>query len=125
MQNHNIYNYAYYYNRTKDPETARIAAIRTEYLEQDWIGVEERVLDTSPSNSAFAEGFRRKNKSRKIDADNYLSRESLKNICDALCEEIQVYKKLLKRAENLNDTEVRASTIEISARKYGPLCPSV
>jgi len=121
MQNHNLYNYAYYYNRTKDPETARIAAIRIEYLEQDWIGVEERLLGTSPN---FSEGFKRKNKSRKIDEDNYLSRESLKNICDALCEEIQVYKKLLKRAENLNDTEVRASAIEISA-KYGPLSPSM
>lgn len=34
LQNHNLYNYGYYYNRTKDPDTARIAVIRTEFIEQ-------------------------------------------------------------------------------------------
>lgn len=103
MQNHNLYNFGYYYNRTnvQNPK-ARIAAIRTEYLEQDWISVEGRLLGTSPQNSAFKKGFERKNKSQQVDENGtVLSPTALKNFCDALCEEIQVYKEILERAENL------------------------
>lgn len=86
------------------------------------------MLGTSPRNSALrTNGFQRKNPSRKIEDDNRLSRASLRNLCDALCEEIQIYKLLLKRAENLNGEEVAQSLEDLHskcpAETAGRSCP--
>jgi len=113
-----MYNFGYYLNRVKHPETARIAVIRTEHIEKDWVNVENRVLKANVDPSRFSE-FTRKNKSVKIEEDKILSEESLKNICNALCEEIQVYKTILNRAENLDQRDLSLSMGELFAK-----CPT-
>lgn len=114
-----MYNFGYYYNRTniQDPN-ARIAAIRTEYMEEDWINVERRLFDTKPSSSAFRNGFRHKNKSPKKAANSTDLKESfaLRNLCRALCEEIQVYKEILHRAENFRPEEIAQSMEELTSK---------
>ena len=121
LQNHNMYNFGYYYNRTNSQNpNARIAAIRTEYLEEDWIGVEQRLLGTSPKNSAFESGFRRKNRSPAKAANSTdLTATALVYLCRALCVEIQIYKEVLERAENLQPAEVAQSLEELSRK-----CPT-
>ena len=122
MQNHNMYNFGYYYNRTnhQDPN-ARIAAIRTEYMEQDWIGVEERLFGILPSSAAFHNGFKHKNKSpaKAANSTDLKALAALTNLCRALCEEIQVYKEILHRAENLRPDEIAQSMNELAAK-----CPT-
>jgi hypothetical protein len=45
--------------------------------------------------------------------DSILSTESQDNICRALCTEIQVYKQLLARAENLDRDQYATSMREL------------
>jgi len=75
------------------------------------------LLGTSPKNSAFKDGFKRKNKSRQADENStVLSQTALENFCDALCEEIQVYKEILERAENLLPNEKSESLETLHAQ---------
>jgi len=116
---HNKMNYGYYWKKLPQEarENARIAVIRTEHLEQDWRSV-ERVSLRQPEVSAFgnsiiSSAFERKNQSAKKKEDSYLSELALRNLCAGLCEEIQVYKKILRRAENLSPEDVSASLTEL------------
>jgi hypothetical protein len=52
-------------------------------------------------------------------ADLYLSDESISILCHTLCNEIQVYKKILRRALNMSQDQLRASLTELEAT-----CPS-
>jgi hypothetical protein len=110
---HNKYNYGYYYKQVmnQDPN-ARIAVIRTEHLVQDWNSIETQMLDGSalPSNFTFA----KKNRSPKRAQDKKLSSSSQRNICHALCEEIQVYKTILQKSENLDKTDYAESMHELA-----------
>ena len=90
-----------FYSKTKDP---RIIVLRTEQLEQDWRSIEVDVLNgPEPFDKSFT--FPHKHASAKEERDLYLSEESTRNICRALCEEIQVYKRILIRAENLDEND--------------------
>jgi len=102
---HNYYNYRRYFDQVvqqdKDP---RIIVLRTEQLEQDWRSIEVDVLNgPEPFDESFT--FPHKHASAKEERDLYLSEESTRNICRALCEEIQVYKRILIRAENLDEND--------------------
>lgn len=109
---HNKFNYGYYYQQV--PEGARIAAIRTEHLEEDWNSLEVQLFDGTPLN-ATAGYFKRRNRSDKLDADLLLSVDSRLNLCKALCQEVQIYKKLLRAAENLTSEMVKASLAELKS----------
>lgn len=50
--------------------------------------------------------------------NNVISKDGLKNLCHYLCEEIQLYKRLIHRADNLNDSERKYSLNQINE-----LCP--
>lgn len=123
---HNAMNYGFYWN--KIPEEARdwgrIVVIRTEHLEQDWSSVERVSLagDVETSSSSTTEPdntttitthFSKKNASVKKDQDSYLSELAQQNICAGLCHEIQVYKTILHRAENLSPDDVAISMKEL------------
>jgi hypothetical protein len=45
--------------------------------------------------------------------DSKLSDEGRTNLCSALCEEIQVYKKLLIMAHNFDESQIRESIAEV------------
>jgi len=121
---HNKYNYGHYWrmfeqNTEPDADAARIVVVRTEHLEPDWASVEAIVSAAAavdPNNRPATPTqvtFPRKNKSRKKEQDRHLSSTAHRNLCDALCEEIQVYKKLLRRAENLTPEDIDESMQEL------------
>jgi hypothetical protein len=105
---HNKYNYGYY--RGQVPDDARIAVIRTEHLEQDWVAVEQRLLE-GPAHATV--DFPHRNRSEKKREDLALSVQSQRNICYALCEEIQIYKRILLSAANLDAADVETSMAEL------------
>lgn len=117
---HNYFNYEYYYDkvlknaRSRNP---RIMVIRTEHLEEDWSSVETKVLGGPPLSNNFT--FTHKNKTPKLMEDLTIDDESRQNICQALCNEIQVYKKILQNAENLSKSAYAQSMHELA--EYCPL----
>lgn len=117
---HNHYNYDWYYNRVLDvtkQAKPRIAVIRTEHLEDDWRSVEMDLLQ-GPKPFADDFSFSKKHSSEKRMADRYLSKRSQANICKVLCDEIQIYKRILREAINLD-----ASDYEISLQELVQRCP--
>lgn len=130
---HNKYNYGHYWrmvleqqqqNSTSHAEAPRIVVVRTEHLEQDWKSVEALVSAAAAKNNRQANSstnveFPRKNISTKKEQDRHLSATAHRNLCDALCEEIQVYKKLLRFAENLMPEDIDESMQEL--RNHCPI----
>mmetsp|Transcript_8181 Transcript_8181/g.18300 ORF Transcript_8181/g.18300 Transcript_8181/m.18300 type:complete len:967 (+) Transcript_8181:23-2923(+) len=111
---HFYYNYQYYLEAV--PEDAQILSIRTEHIIEDWNSVEvelggkEEILG-SPSKTELSHKNVNDNAS---DSDKYLSEESRVLICKKLCNEIQVYKGILKRSVNLNENDYAQSMEELN-----------
>lgn len=105
---HNFYNYQYYINTV--PTHARILAIRSEHIANDWNAAEKIVSSAEIPVIINEEVFKPRNKTRKKSiADTELSNEAQKFICRALCKEIRAYKEILARAENLDSTDFEKS----------------
>lgn len=119
MSHHNYYNYAYYFNEVMEQDRrARIVVLRTEHLEQDWRSIETKILH-GPEPFADTFAFPTKHASGKKPEDMVLSPESQRNLCHALCAEIQVYKHILARAQNLGKDDYATSMSELKLR-----CPA-
>jgi hypothetical protein len=122
---HNFYNYRYYrdwVDHLMFPTDYTILVIRSEHLEEDWIRLEElynhkqgttNMIVKGGKDNYFANVQRHKSNS-SLSPDSYL------NICRALCEEIQIYSFLLKRAINLTPQQLRQSMDELHAK-----CPQM
>ena len=110
---HNKYNFGFYLRQT--PPESKIVAIRTEHLTEDWNSVEAVLGGKRTLNGTFD----RQNVSSK--KEDPLSPLALANLCEALCEEFQVYKRILRRAENLTPEQVADSIAEV--QKSCPLEP--
>jgi hypothetical protein len=124
---HNRYSYQYYLQQVEmyhhSDTNVSIAVLRTEHLQRDWQRMEEIVSSSSSSglsddhhrnnnkNVTFA---RKNNASTKNDADLFLSDVAIQRLCYALCEEIQTYKQLLRRAVNLAVSDVAVSLQELA-----------
>lgn len=110
---HNKYNYGFFNDQIGPSK--RIIAIRTEHLLDDWNSIERMLGGTQSLNVTFI----RRNVSRPTEAKNdvnkqqQISQKARRNLCNALCEEIQIYKKFLNRAENLGKEQVDTSLQEI------------
>lgn len=102
---HNKYNFGFYLRQT--PPDSKIVAIRTEHLTEDWNSVEDVLGGKRTLNGTFD----RQNVSSK--KENPLSPLALANLCEALCEEFQEYKRILRRAENLTPEQVADSIEEV------------
>lgn len=108
---HEYYNYEYYYNSLKshmgNSSRASIQVLRAEHLQHDWSKVSSeqlfRQVNRGPSNRTY----------------NSSPDEAMDNLCRALCQEIQFYKRFLQRADNLSSDEKDESIQEILA-----LCPT-
>eukprot|EP00977_Amphora_coffeiformis_P012782 scaffold3233_cov178-Amphora_coffeaeformis.AAC.5 len=119
--NHLFYNYQYYTSQTitatpssSSPDKSKILVIRSEHAVQDWNTIEKVVAPDSPDEVVHE--FPRSNKQKslhKTDKDSILSDSSRLLLCEALCEEIQIYKKLLYHAVNLNAKDFSISMDEL------------
>mmetsp|Transcript_32863 Transcript_32863/g.79529 ORF Transcript_32863/g.79529 Transcript_32863/m.79529 type:complete len:456 (-) Transcript_32863:32-1399(-) len=110
---HMYFNYQFHLEGV--PEDANVLAIRNEHLVRDWnaaehfIGGEKDMIPPERAN----ETIHAVNKSTKDGQDKWLSDESTRIVCRQLCNEIVAYKKILRRALNLNYLEVERSTEEL------------
>jgi len=93
---HWYYNYQYYYELV--PPNANIVVIRNEHIVDDWNSVETMLggaadftQEMLPVNNAH----------EKKPEEVYLSDTAKVVLCETLCNEIQVYKTILKRAQNI------------------------
>lgn len=118
---HNAFNYDWYYapmleEKYRDSE---VFVLRVEHLDKDW-GVVDKMVggdgntlagDVMPA-SMGANVNVAKDKDLPV-RNSTLSVLGWKNLCKAMCHEIQTYKAMLRRAENLNDDDVRESVEEL------------
>ena len=102
---HNFYNFGFYLDQIVP--NSRIVAMRTEHLTEDWDSVEAIFGGTYK----FTMPVQRKNVSRR--REDPLSPLAIANLCGVLCEEFQVYKAILRRAENLTPEQVTLSMAEV------------
>jgi hypothetical protein len=118
---HNAMGYAFYENRMKEISQANITyqmlAIRTEHLADDWDQLDQAFGGHGNVNGS-ARFQTRSGTTRSKHVDSTLSDEGRTNLCFGLCEEIQVYKKLLIMAQNLDESQLRESIAEVVA-----VCP--
>ena len=126
---HNFFNYQYYersiQKMSKELNIARkirLFAIRTEHLASDWDGLES--LYTMGAVAPSVNGRQQKvmgsgrfrARSGTVTSGKSsigLSDEGQKGLCAALCLDIQAYKRLLYRAQNLETSEVMRSLDEL------------
>ena len=106
---HLYYNYQYYYEMT--PSDGQIVAIRNEHIVDDWNAIETTlggVADFTqqmvPINNAH----------QKKAEEMYLSDNAKTVLCKTLCNEIQVYKAILKRARNIKQEQYIESMQELA-----------
>lgn len=112
---HFFFNYQYHLEAL--PEEATIMTIRTEHLIKDWnsveytLGGEREVL--GPDQTVLAHN----NVNTASDhVSTHLSNESRALICEKLCNEIQIYKKILRNSVNLSEEDVQNSIYEMVQR---------
>lgn len=105
--------YQYYYEAIS--EQSPLLVIRNEHMEDDWNSAEV-TLGRSKRRGRKKVTFPQNNVNTDQHAeDYYVSDESKAALCDVLCNEIQFYKRILRRAQNLKEEEIRASLAELAA----------
>jgi hypothetical protein len=108
---HEWYNYEHYWNAIVQPTIANlnvtVKVLRTEHLLDDWTG-----LSTEPLYRRVNQGSDHTNTTTTTPIPKFVPL-ALQNLCRALCHEIQIYKQLLTRADNLNDAQVQESLKEV------------
>ena len=112
-ENHHYYNYQYYYEGI--PKGAKILVIRTEHMEEDWNKLELGLGGEEMTNIDFP----RDNTNQKEDRDLILGDEERMLLCHELCQEILVYKSILERAMNIDDSQLETSMEELRG-----ICPN-
>lgn len=109
---HWFFNFQYYYEFiSQDVLRGKMLVIRNEHIVDDWNSIEgmlgghNNVMDPSllPANNVH----------NKNSTDLYLSEDSRFALCKALCNEIQVYKAILRSALNLMEEDVHISLEEL------------
>mmetsp|Transcript_23471 Transcript_23471/g.48118 ORF Transcript_23471/g.48118 Transcript_23471/m.48118 type:complete len:445 (-) Transcript_23471:143-1477(-) len=113
FENHHFFNYQYYLESI--PKDGNILVIRTEHMEQDWINLERGLGGQIMSNITFP----RDNTNQKEPRDLILGDEERMLLCRELCQEIMVYKRILRKALNIDD-----SAYEKSIDELRDVCPT-
>ncbi|KAL3793687.1 hypothetical protein HJC23_010259 [Cyclotella cryptica] len=114
---HFYYNYQYYFEAI--PKNAKIIAIRSEYLVEDWNNLEK--LFGGRDDTLTPTHLSHNNINVWLAPEDLIfTDESREIVCRALCNEILVYKKILQLAENLVEQEVERSLAELKAK-----CPEI
>lgn len=108
---HNMYNLDWYSAPALE-EGKEIFALRVEHLDQDWTTV-DRILGGTGALPEQMHLNDANDNSKILIHNTTLSREGYLNMCKVMCEEIQVYKRVLTGAKNLQAVDVRASLDEL------------
>ena len=113
---HLFYNYHFYASAVlKEDNLHNVLVIRTEHLSGDWNSVEQ-FLGGEGETADFPV---RNAGTHKTDEDKHLSEEARVLICAALCDDIQSYKDILRRAVNLDAAQIDESMEDL--RKSCPV----
>ena len=109
---HWYYNYQYYFEAV--PSDSTILVIRNEHIQEDIRSAEDLFECQEQERLELAKSM---NTNTWSDPDDlYLSDESISILCQALCNEIQVYKKILHRALNISQDQLQVSLMELNAK---------
>ncbi len=110
--NHWYFNYQYYYEAI--PSDSKILAVRNNHMEEDIRSIENLFECHEEDRLALATSV---NTNTWSDEDDlYLSDASISILCQALCNEIQIYKKILRQALNLSHDQLRVSLMELETK---------
>ncbi|KAG7360457.1 hypothetical protein IV203_035556 [Nitzschia inconspicua] len=138
---HEWYNYEYYWmalhsyhsrlfdntNNSHDGTFRKpsLVVLRTEHLSDDWSTISKEELFRPVNQGSRKEFQSTKNStvfSRRTATENVLGQERSsafwRNLCHAMCPEIQVYKQILNHGSNLDTEQMKASLQELRE-----LCP--
>lgn len=111
FENHLFFNFQYHLEMI--PTDSRIITIRTEHLVEDWnsaelaVGGKKNILG---QNQTVIPHINTGNPAY----EKFLTDESRGLICTKLCNEIQVYKRILRESVNLNAEQVQESMVELN-----------
>jgi hypothetical protein len=90
-------------------------ALRSEHLIEDWNTLEEGL--SGMSTILTVDSIPHINSNTNTDEDDlYISDESRAILCKALCNEIKVYKTILRLAKNLDEAQVQESLDELELK---------
>ncbi|KAK1740619.1 hypothetical protein QTG54_008714, partial [Skeletonema marinoi] len=92
------------------PPDANIVVIRNEHIVDDWNAVETLLGGAADLTK---ESLPVNNQYEKKPEEVYLSDAAKVVLCETLCNEIQVYKTILKRAQNINKEQYIQSMQEL------------
>jgi len=106
---HMRWNYEFYTLEILDKREKEIFVLRAEALWEDWQKI-NTMLGGGPVTRTRAVTHYKQGKNRIV-FNRTMSEEGMHNLCRVLCSEIQLYKKLISSATNLNVTE-RAETLK-------------
>ena len=108
---HWYFNYQYYYEGI--PSDSKILTVRNKYMEVDIRSIENLFQCQEEERLTLAASV---NIYEKDEDELYLSDESISILCQALCNEIQIYKKILHQALNLSQDQLGVSLMELEAK---------
>jgi len=109
---HWYFNYQYYFEAI--PSDSKILTIRNEHIEEDIRSIENSFGCHEQERLALAKSMNKNTWSDQVDL--HLSEESISILCKALCNEIQIYKKILYRALNISPDQLRMSMMDLEAK---------
>ena len=114
---HLFANYNYYrrvaFSQARRKKRSKILVIRTEHMEMDWNSADRILGDEEEEEEEVKLKVPHLNTQTKASEDTYLSKKSQALLCDALCDEIQMYKRILHEAINLNSHDFAQSMAEL------------
>ena len=118
---HNAFNFDWYFAPMLETQhrESELFVVRVEHLDKDWQTVDRLVGgngNTLPGDVMPAKGKSKVNVAADMNlpvSDSTLSSLGWRNLCHAMCHEMQIYKMMLKRASNLNDDDVKESIEEL------------
>lgn len=112
---HWYFNYQFYYEAI--PRESKVIAIRNDHMEEDILSIEHLIGCNEEERLELAASMNVNTYSDQEDL--YLSSESISILCQALCNEIQVYKRILSQALNISQDQIRESLRELEKK-----CPN-
>lgn len=130
---HIVRNYKFYTSELlSQSKHKNIYVLRTDHLNDDWVNTAKDLIKRTGISAEIHEEvahFTHRKGKNPVVTSEHISKKGIKNACFFLCPEIQLYKKLLNKAINLNATDRSESLKDLA--KYCPkeaksqICPSI
>ena len=118
---HNAFNFDWYFAPMLEEQyqKSELFVVRVEHLDNDWQAVDRIVGGdgkTLPGDVMPGGAESKVNVAADMNlpvSNSTLSPLGWRNLCRAMCHEMQIYKMMLKRASNLNEDDVKESIKEV------------